>query len=120
MVGGEELFPGGISSREKTLNRGRAKHVLVGSIGSRVGKLRELPVGEGGGRDSGVEAIEEVVGNVANATKGVNSEGEQLDVLGVEEGDDVKAGGVRSIAMKFCLCFLVVPVMGRIHSVWDM
>ena len=60
------------------------------------------------------------MGKMANTTKGVNSEGEQLDVLGVEGGDDVKAGGVRSVATKFGLCFLiVVPVMCGICSVWD-
>ena len=45
MVGREELFPGGISSREKTLNGSRAGSVLIGSIGSRVGKKGGLPVG---------------------------------------------------------------------------
>ena len=50
MVGREGLFPGGISSREKTLNGGRARSVLVGSVGSRVGELGGLPVGGGGGQ----------------------------------------------------------------------
>ena len=32
MVGREGLFPGGISSREETLDRGRARSVLVGGV----------------------------------------------------------------------------------------
>ena len=58
---------------------------------------------------------------VTDAAKGVNSEGEQLDVLGVEGGDNVEAGGVRSIAMEFCLWFLIMPpVVCRSCSVsWD-
>ena len=50
------------------------------------------------------------MGKVTNTAKGLDSEREQLDVLGVEGGDGVKAGGVRSIATEFCLCFLIVPV----------
>ena len=34
MIGREELFPGGISSGEKTLNGSGARSVLVGSIAS--------------------------------------------------------------------------------------
>ena len=40
-------------------------------------------------------------------------------MLGVEGGDDVEVGGVRGIAAKFGLYFLVVPVVCRIYRVWD-
>ena len=39
--------------------------------------------------------------------------------MGVEGADDVEVGGVRRIATKFGLCFLVVPVVSRIRSVGD-
>ena len=77
-----------------------------------------------GGRGAGVVgggAIEEAVSKMANATKGVNSEREKLDVLGVEGGDDlVVVSGVREVATEFGLCFLIVPVISGIRSVWDM
>ena len=40
--------------------------------------------------------------------------------MGVEGGDDVEVGGVRRVAAKFGLCFLVVPVVSGIRCVGDM
>ena len=77
-----------------------------------------LPVGGRGAGIAGGGVVKEAVSKVANATKGVDNEGEKLDVLGVERGDDVEVGGIRRIATKFCLCFLVVPVVGGIRSVF--
>ena len=40
-------------------------------------------------------------------------------MLGVEGGDDVEVGGVRRVATKFGLCFLIVPVVSGIRCVGD-
>ena len=119
MVRGEGVFPGGISGWEEALDGGRACGVLVGSVGSRVGELVGLPVGGGGTGVAGGGAIKEAMGEVANATQRVNGEGEELDVLGVEGGDDLEVSGVRRVAMEFGLGFLVVPVMCGSRIVWD-
>ena len=53
---------------------------------------------------------------VANATKVINGEGEELDVLGAKGGNDINTGHVIiATATKLCLCLLVVPVMSGNH-----
>ena len=76
IVGWEGLFPGGIGGGEEALNGGGACCVLVGCVGSRVGKMGGLPVGGGGAGVVRGGAIKEAVGEVAQAIKGVDSEEE--------------------------------------------
>ena len=76
---------------------------------------RVVPIGEGMTGEFSNGAKEEVMAEVADATKMFNCKGKKLDVLGVEGEDDVKAGEVSSIDTNFHFCFLIVPVMSRIH-----
>jgi hypothetical protein len=43
-----------------------------------------------------------------------------LDVLGIEGRDNANTSGVVAVSSKFCLCFLVVPVMSEIRIGGDM
>jgi hypothetical protein len=64
------------------------------------------------------EAVAKVA-EVADATKVINGEGEDLDVLGVEGGNDIRTGHVIATATKLCLHLLIVPVMSGNHNGGD-
>lgn len=60
-------------------------------------------------------AKEEVVAKVADATKVIDGEGEELGVLGVEGGNDINTGHGIATATNLHLYLLIVLVM----SAWD-
>jgi hypothetical protein len=81
---------GGVGSREEALNSSRIRiALLVGRVGSRV-ELLWVPVGK---------------------KWPINSEGEEMDVLGVEGGNDIRMGHAIATATKLCLRLLVMLVM---------
>ena len=89
--------------------------MLIDSISNSVGEMGRLPIGGGRTRECVGGAKEEAMVKVTEATEMINSEGKELNVMGVGKGgDDVKASGVFNIAMKLCLCNLIVLAMSGI------
>ena len=80
--------------------------------GSRaVNYVGRFPIG-GGGRTGEVVggAQDQMMAKVAHVTEMINSEGQELDVEGVERENSMsKLEG--SEVLPFCFCFLTVPVI---------
>jgi hypothetical protein len=52
---------------------------------------------------------------MANTTEVIDRKREELDVAGVEGGNDINTHGIIAVAAELYLCFLIVPVISVNH-----